>query len=206
MDAPPAWSLLLTGVVTGIAIGVFACFLLYLSGNVPPLQPQQAAAQTAPPPVAAAAAVETVEPEEVTEQPVESPGLELEFYQTLPEYEVLVDATPVPVESPPAPVPMAASETVPTVAGAASARPPASEPTGSAHLLQIGAFQQLSSAERQIAMLANLGVNAVIKNEVINGRTLHLVQAGPFAGDNELNSIRAFLKNNDINSFPLVQR
>ena len=41
MDAPPAWTLLFTGLITGIAVGVFGCFLLYLSGKVPPLQSQQ---------------------------------------------------------------------------------------------------------------------------------------------------------------------
>ena len=34
---PPAWSLMFTGVILGMALGVFGCFLFYLSGNVPPL-------------------------------------------------------------------------------------------------------------------------------------------------------------------------
>ena len=43
---PPAWSLMITGVVLGITIGVFACVLLYLSGRVPPLsQPAVASAK-----------------------------------------------------------------------------------------------------------------------------------------------------------------
>ena len=43
---PPAWSLMFTGVVLGITIGVFACVLLYLSGRVPPLsQPATATAK-----------------------------------------------------------------------------------------------------------------------------------------------------------------
>ena len=45
---PPAWSLMITGVVLGITIGVFACVLLYLSGRVPPLsQPAVASAELA---------------------------------------------------------------------------------------------------------------------------------------------------------------
>ena len=45
VKAPPAWSLMVTGIVVGITIGVLACVLFYLSGNIPPLniaQPAQA--------------------------------------------------------------------------------------------------------------------------------------------------------------------
>lgn len=91
MENPPAWSLMITGVVLGITIGVFACVLLYLSGNVPPI----AQATIAQGPVANAeplAASTLAEPEEET-------GLELEFYRVLPENEVIVDATPVDISS-----------------------------------------------------------------------------------------------------------
>ena len=47
VKAPPAWSLMFTGIVVGITIGVLACALFYLSGNIPPLniaQPAQAPA------------------------------------------------------------------------------------------------------------------------------------------------------------------
>ncbi len=37
-ETPPAWLLLFTGLISGLVIGVFACFMLYLSGNYPPLQ------------------------------------------------------------------------------------------------------------------------------------------------------------------------
>ncbi|GIT22698.1 MAG: hypothetical protein CM1200mP40_23800 [Gammaproteobacteria bacterium] len=37
VEAPPAWSLMFTGVLVGITLGIFACVLFYLSGNVPPL-------------------------------------------------------------------------------------------------------------------------------------------------------------------------
>ena len=39
VETPPAWSLMFTGMIVGLTIGVFACFLFYLSGNVPPLIP-----------------------------------------------------------------------------------------------------------------------------------------------------------------------
>ena len=43
VQSPPAWSFMLTGIIVGITIGVFGCVLLYLSGNVPPLNPTGAA-------------------------------------------------------------------------------------------------------------------------------------------------------------------
>jgi len=197
MEAPPAWTLLLTGVVTGIAIGVFACFLLYLSGNIPPLQqpPVVTVTETETPPVV------TLTPDSQVE---ESSSLTLDFYQELPEYEVRVDATPLAIEpeeeqrSTAAAAPQVTIETVPTQSSGRS--------ESGSRLLQIGAFQQITSARTQVAMLEDLGVAAVIKDQAINGRTLHLVQAGPFTSEAELDSVRTFLKRNDINSFPLVQR
>ena len=91
VDAPPAWSLMITGMVLGITIGVFACVLLYLSGNVPSLN--QAT------PVAAAGTL-SAEPSQQARAVTESAQaldseLKLEFYTELQKYEVLVDATPV---------------------------------------------------------------------------------------------------------------
>ena len=87
---PPAWSLMITGVVLGITIGVFACVPLYLSGRVPPLsQPAVASAELAN---RASADSEPGTPAE--SDPAET-APEYEFYRELQEYEVLVDATPV---------------------------------------------------------------------------------------------------------------
>ena len=77
---------MLTGIIVGITIGVFGCVLLYLSGNVPPLNPTGAAL-----PIAA----NTPAPASLGEEQVDGGELELEFYRELPIYEVSVDATPV---------------------------------------------------------------------------------------------------------------
>ena len=75
---PPAWSLMITGVVLGITIGVFACVLLYLSGRVPPLsQPATATAKL----------INRVsadnEPGATAESDPEETALEYEFYREL---------------------------------------------------------------------------------------------------------------------------
>ena len=86
VESPPAWSLMITGVVVGVTIGVFACVLFYLSGNVPPLNTNTALAGSQ------VAAIES-QPIPADEPEAE---LELEFYSALSEYEVSVDAVPVP--------------------------------------------------------------------------------------------------------------
>lgn len=92
VEAPPAWSLMVTGVLVGITIGVFACVLFYLSGNVPPLniaQPAQAATSNFPGQT------------DVLEDNLENEGTEatvdFEFYTELPRYEVPTDSTPVEI-------------------------------------------------------------------------------------------------------------
>ncbi|MEZ5490343.1 MAG: SPOR domain-containing protein [Gammaproteobacteria bacterium] len=213
MDAPPAWTLLFTGLITGIAVGVFGCFLLYLSGKVPPLQSQQttlAAGESAPRQIAPSLQAEEVRPaeqtltvvaadgdpgvdEEAAEEVAEESPIGLSFYDELRDYEVPVNTTPVPLA-----VEIAVE---PRRAESAPAR------GGDRRLLQIGAFQQASSAERQVGMLDDLGVAAFIKQETVpGGRVLHLVQAGPFDTPAELNRIRSLLQVNDINSFPLDPR
>lgn len=89
-ENPPAWSLMITGMVLGVAVGVFACVLLYLSGNVPPIA-QATIAQ------GSIANAEPLASESV--QAEESDELELEFYRILQETEVIVDATPVDLSS-----------------------------------------------------------------------------------------------------------
>ncbi len=89
-ENPPAWSLMITGMVLGVAIGVFACVLLYLSGNVPPIA-QATIAQ---------GSIANAEPlNNETAQAEEDGELELEFYRILQENEVIVDATPVDLSS-----------------------------------------------------------------------------------------------------------
>jgi len=37
VEAPPAWSLMITGGLVGLVVGIFGSFLFCLSGNLPPL-------------------------------------------------------------------------------------------------------------------------------------------------------------------------
>ena len=167
---PPAWSLMITGVVLGITIGVFACVLLYLSGRVPPLsQPAVASAKLEN---RASANSEPSTPAD--SDPAETP-LEYEFYRELQEYEVLVDATPVDL----------------------SAQDP-NRRLERDYLLQTGAFERRELAETEQQRQAALGLNVFVKDPGIVGRSLFLVQSGPYRTQGELDNAETVLRRNSI--------
>jgi cell division protein FtsN len=176
VEAPPSWMLLSTGLITGVAVGVFACVLFYLSGNVPPLQ---VASQPGPIAngVAATVASETTEP--VVEAP---PELQLEFYEELQNYEVIVDAPLVEIEN----------------------TAPERQSDGKGFMLQSGAFEQRASADSQLARLQALGLSSVIKQQNLSGRTLYLVQSGPFSTGDQVGNAESLLLRNNIDSIKIV--
>lgn len=174
VDTPPAWSLMVTGMVLGLAIGVFACVLLYLSGNVPPLNNQPG-----PPPIAAneVAAVET------RNEAIEEAPLQLEFYTELREYEVDVDAIPVDLSSQD---PNRVLETT--------------------YLLQAGAFERRMQAETEMQRQQALGLDVMVKEQALVGRTLYLVQSGPYTTVGELDSAEQVLRQNSISFFRIAEQ
>ena len=87
IESPPAWPLMITGIFVGLSVGVSACVLFYLSGNVPPFNTNNTIESSAT----------FAEEEQFT--PIEEISgkeeLELEFYRELRNWEVPVDAKPV---------------------------------------------------------------------------------------------------------------
>ena len=90
LESPPTWSLLLTGGLVGVTVGVLACVLFYLSGRVPPLN--------------IARDIENVAPakplDQETEDLLSDNTVDLEFYTELPKYVVQTDAVPVELKEP----------------------------------------------------------------------------------------------------------
>lgn len=171
--SPPAWSLLFTGVLVGITVGVLGCILFYLSGNVPPLNPTATMAANN------VTAETAVAEDTAVEQPDEE--LQFEFYTELRDYEVGVDATPVEL--------------------AEHERPEAALPNPL--MLQTGAFQQRESANTEMTRLQGLGLEAIVKSQDVPGRTLFLVQAGPYNTQGELAAAQRTLRANSISSMPV---
>ena len=166
VEPPPAWSLMFTGVLVGITIGVFACVLFYLSGNVPQLnvaQPTVVASQNA------------AEAETLADEPVDN-AIDFEFYTELPRYEVPTDAKPVELVS---------------------------EKITGTFMLQTGAFQQRELAEKEMQRQLALGLNVIVKPEELPGRTLYLVQTGPYSTSVQLNEAQQLLGRNSIPSLTI---
>jgi cell division protein FtsN len=186
---PPAWSLMFTGVIVGLALGVFGCFLFYLSGNVPPLNINQPASNSAAPTLAT-----PVEPAEEE--------LRLEFYTELPAYEVAVDANPVELTAQQAGI---AEGTLELVAVAVAGAPKETEEIfDPGYILQSGAFQQFDSARTENERQRLIGLDVNVKQQELLGRTLYLVQSGPYTSRKILKEAEQLLRAYNIPSLRMT--
>jgi len=165
VETPPAWSLMVTGVVVGITIGVFACVLVYLSGNVPPLN------TNTPLPVSQVSALET-QADSNAEPEAE---LQLEFYSALSEYEVAVDAIPVTL-----------------------ADDPDSE---GGEQISTEDFEVADTPDEDLgSRQLTLGLDVVVRQQDLLGRTLFLVQSGPYTDGRRLSEAETLLRRSNIPS------
>lgn len=243
--------LLLTGLLTGIAVGLFIALLVYLSGALPPAPGQAPVVEERQIDTPAVATTADSANGLTEEQQREAQRLQLEFYQELPNYEVVVDITPITAARPRTPAVTAPatptdSQTTATVAStpatstdttasAAEVPTPASNTDAPAELdpvsaalqeianrpapadsatpattssasfmLQAGAFQQQATATAQLNRLLGLGLNARLHQENLPGRTLFLVQAGPYASRDEMMQAERVLRSNSIDSMRIT--
>lgn len=173
METPPAWSLMFTGMIVGLAIGVFGCFLFYLSGNVPPLN-------LGPALPTSSVMADTLGPEDSSAQPA-ADEIQFEFYQELQDYEVGVDATPVEL-----------------------AEDESERALGGSFMLQTGAFEQQQLATIEMRRQQALGLEVMVKRQSVVGRTLYLVQSGPYQTNSQIDAAERLLRSNNIPSIPIA--
>lgn len=197
--APPAWGMLVAGLMTGTLLGVFVSFLAYISGAVPGLPGDDTVA------TAEQTAVDEAAQTRLTEELERAAArLQLEFYQELPNYEVVVDATPlVPPETDagPADTPAPESTTQPSAGPTATGE---NARRSGGYMVQAGAFQQENSALARRDELLDLGLQARVKQEALLGRTLYLVQAGPYPDRESLGRAERLLRSNNIESMRIA--
>jgi cell division protein FtsN len=188
----PNKGMLMTGMVTGLVLGLFASFLIYLSGVLPPVG--NMTAQAVEDNAAEIAAAQVRRNEELEQA---AARLQLEFYKELPNYEVIVDNMPAPVQATnsaaQAPASTAAATTQPQSQASASAGDPS-------FMIQAGAFQQEASAQAQSERLIALGLTSRVRKEALLGKTLFLVQAGPYSSREQINQAERVLRSNSIDS------
>ncbi len=247
----PTKGLLLTGLLTGLVLGVFISFLIYISGMLPPVNPVAESADSSN--AEELAAAQQRRNEELEQA---AARLQLEFYKELPNYEVIIDNTPVtaaatsantitataaeqaialaqsqnqvqnqPVMPTPTSGPEPVATVVTTTAGAPAVADSASTTTAAAasdmavatpavapivpvaatpgepsFMIQAGAFQQEAAAVAQTMRLNALGLDARVKKEALLGKTLFLVQSGPYSSRDQLSQLERILRSNGIDS------
>lgn len=174
----PGWLWLLAG----LAIGLFAAFLVYLHGRGPSVHAAAQATTTlrAPPP-ANDAPRDTRDVRKKTVPVIPPPPKpKFDFYTILPEMEVTVpeqDITGTPKH------------------GLPQVNAPGT------YVLQAGSFRTSRQADRLKARLIRLGIPAQVQTVTLgNGETWHRVQIGPYTDLNKLNNVRARLRQNHINA------
>lgn len=143
-----------------------------------------------------------------------------DFYTVLHDQEVRVsedDPVLAGSKSPPATsaavTPAEPAKTAPTVANSAPASKPAESPKPATsevskdrYLLQVGSFTQPEEADRLRAQLLLLGLQASVQKIPREGQTWHRVQVGPFSSQEQLNTARRSMSQQQIESIVLKLR
>ena len=186
VQAPPTWSLLVSGVAIGIVVGILGCVLFYLSGAVPPMPTTNSLAATSAAQAEQSAAIGRAAIAAEAEPAETKPELTMDFYTALPDYQVIVPDTQVEL----------------TEQQHTRAAPPEQQ-FATGYLLQSGAFQQRALADAELAHQQALGIDVFVTQETLPGRTLYLVQSGPYMTSTSLAAAEAALRSNNISSLRL---
>jgi cell division protein FtsN len=155
----------------GLALGLLVALAVYVTnGGV-------AGDSSAPP--RAAAIPQSAPMQAARESPREAPAARFDFYEILPQYEVVIPE----IESEPR-----------------SAAPVAAVEEPGRYVLQVGSFAKLDDADRRRANLALLGIESRIQRVTIDEDVFHRVRIGPIDELAELNRIRARLRSARVES------
>jgi cell division protein FtsN len=122
---------------------------------------------------------------EVTKPVVDEFEQKYDFYELLPDFEVVL---PGEIQQ----------------KSAAGNRNPATP--GQAYYIQAGSFTRFEDADRRKAALALLGIVSNIRKAEVNGRTTHRILIGPVSDPNKLGNIQIQLSSNGIEYITLKSR
>jgi cell division protein FtsN len=165
------------GVISGLLIGLFVAFLVYIRMQAAPVQ-QVFVKETIPLPQAAPAAQPDAARGDNAAEPPPKPRFD--FYTLLPEMEVVVPEQ--------------------EITGKPEQGLPQVEQPGT-YFLQVGSFRNGEQAERFKAELALLGLETRIQKVTIDNKTTwHRVRVGPFSDLDVLNRTRRTLRQRGVES------
>lgn len=165
----------------GLAIGLFVAFLIWLEKRPSTDHVPEPAVSAEPAPTAKPQQQKPGTKEKNTASAATPPKPRFDFYTILPEMEVIIPDKELKKR--------AASD---AQAGKAES-----------YFLQAGSFKNLADADALKASLALLGIEAKIQSVTVENDTWHRVRMGPYSGMDELNKVRAQLRQNNINAIPL---
>jgi cell division protein FtsN len=170
----PGWMWMLFGLSIGLAVA-FAIYMKEQRADTPSMTAADQPASMSEPMVSPPA------PEPVIEEPEEEESGEAEprfsFYSMLPNFEVVIP------------------EEEGDVRQDREVEPIQDE---GIYVLQAGSFGDVSDADRRRAELALLGIESHVQRVSIDDRTYHRVRIGPIEDLDELNLLRARLRQADI--------
>lgn len=160
--------------VFGLAVGLSVAAAVWVSDRRAPRAP---AADPAPPPASLESALDDngESPEAAIAEPAadEAESKRFEFYDMLPNFEVIVPEQDTVVIK--------------------DTEPKAVEQPGT-YILQAGSFSTHDDADRRRAQLALQGIESAIQEVRIDNRTYHRVRIGPVSDLEQLNVLRSRLR------------
>ncbi|MFC4818799.1 SPOR domain-containing protein [Dokdonella ginsengisoli] len=190
----PAWLWVLVGMLLGIGL-----MLVVLGKDWAPLLRKKNLPQPNP---------EATAPRE-SETPVAEakppPKKNYDFYQVLPEAEVVIPDAELSAKAKAekqARANPAAPATAPGTAPAGTAAPAA----GARYVLQTSSYPDPKAADEAKAKLALSGFSAQVQPVTINGKTWHRVRLGPYASASELEAAKKSLAENGISAIALKEQ
>ena len=187
-EQKPAWLWVLVGMLLGI--GLMALVLvkdwapLLRRKDLPQPNPQATAPKESEPPVAEA-----------------KPKKNYDFYQVLPEAEVVIPDAELSAKAKAEQQARANATTAPATTGTT----PATAASGR-YILQTGSYPEPKAADEAKAKLALAGFVAQVQPVTINGKTWHRVRVGPYASASELEAAKRSLSENGINAIALKEQ
>ncbi|MBA8887734.1 cell division protein FtsN [Dokdonella fugitiva] len=187
-EQKPAWLWVLVGMLLGI--GLMALVLvkdwapLLRRKDLPQPNPQATAPKESEPPVAEA-----------------KPKKNYDFYQVLPEAEVVIPDAELSAKAKAEQQARANATTAPATTGTT----PATAASGR-YILQTGSYPEPKAADEAKAKLALAGFVAQVQPVTINGKTWHRVRLGPYPSASELEAAKRSLADNGINAIALKEQ
>jgi cell division protein FtsN len=186
----PAWMWLGIGVLLGLALAAVVLVRdwapMLRKRDVPMPNPEASAPRESETPVAEA-----------------RPKKTFDFYQVLPEMEVVIPDAEISAKARAEQQARAAQSPPPT--SPATAPVSAAPGTGVRYVLQVGSTPDPQGAEALKARLALLGFVATIQPVNINGKTWNRIRLGPYASASELEDAKRTLAGQGISATALKE-